>query len=176
MKKSVLLIGNGINNINNKESWENLLESITKKCKVSRTVGINSDKPFPLLYEEIYLRSNGIPELSLKKFIANEVQNIQENEIHKLIRDIGFKDIITTNYEYTLQGINESMTKIVIKNKGKIRESKYSIFRHNEINGTRFWHIHGECNVPGSITLGYEHYGGQLQQMRNYVVSGKLHK
>jgi hypothetical protein len=71
-----------------------------------------------------------------------------------------------------LQGINGSRTKTVVKNSGKIRESKYSIFRHNRINGTRVWHIHGECNVPGSITLGYEHYSGQLQQMRNYVVSG----
>ena len=172
MKNSVLLIGNGINNINNKESWINLLKAISKKCKVSRKVGINNDKPFPLLYEEIYLKSNSISELSLKRFIANEVKNIQENEIHKLIRYIGFKDIITTNYEYTLQGINGSMKKTVIKNKGKILESRYSIFRHNEINGTRFWHIHGECNVAGSITLGYEHYSGQLQQMRNYVVSG----
>jgi hypothetical protein len=79
MKNSVLLIGNGINNINNEESWTNLLKSIREKCKVTRKVKIDNDKPFPLQYEEIYLTSNFISELSLKKFIAKEVQNIQEN-------------------------------------------------------------------------------------------------
>jgi len=36
--------------------------------------------------------------------------------------------------------------------------------------------LHGEANAPNSITLGFEHYGGQLQQLRNYVVSGTNYK
>ena len=175
MKNSVLLIGNGINNINNKENWADLLKSMTKTCKVENKVEINNNKPFPLLYEEIYLKSTHIPELILKKHIAKEVQNIEENEIHELIREKRFKDIITTNYEYTLQGKLPTLEND-IKNLGRIKETKYSIFRHNKINDTRVWHIHGECKVPDSITLGYEHYGGQLQQMRNYVVSGTHYK
>src|SRR5690606_31986714 len=35
-----------------------------------------------------------------------------------------------------------------------------------------YWHIHGDCNNPSSINLGYEHYCGQLQKMRDYVVNG----
>jgi len=175
MKNSVLLIGNGINNINNKENWADLLKSMTKICKVENKVGINNNKPFPLLYEEIYLKSTDILELILKKHIAKKVQNIKENKIHELIREKRFKDIITTNYEYTLQGKSLTLENN-IKNIGRIKETKYSIFRHNKINDTRVWHIHGECKVPDSITLGYEHYGGQLQQMRNYVVSGTHYK
>ena len=163
----VLLLGNGVNNLTNKESWSNLLKSTAQKCDVAAEVELNHEKPFPLLYEEIYLLSSDISELSIKRHIAKEVKNIKENEIHQLIREKKFRDIITTNYEYILQGDNSGL-----KNKGVIKESKYSVFRHNIKNDTRFWHIHGECNIPASITLGYEHYGGQLQQMRNYVVSG----
>lgn len=172
MKNNVLLIGNGINNLTNRENWSNLLKSMTQICKVDGNVEINSHKPFPLLYEEIYLKSTNITEILLKKHIAKEVQNITGNEIHNLIRKKGFNNIITTNYEYSMQGNHPRKTNNGIKNQGVIKESKYSIFRHNQINNTKVWHIHGECNVPGSITLGYEHYGGQLQQMRNYVVSG----
>lgn len=172
MKNNVLMIGNGINNLTNKESWLNLIKSMVKMCKVRKDVEVNNQKPFPLLYEEIYLKSKNITELSLKTHISKEVKNISENEIHQLIRSKGFNDIITTNYEYTLQGNEALKLNNRLKNQGIIKESKYSIFRHNKINNTKIWHIHGECNVPGSITLGYEHYGGQLQQMRNYVVSG----
>jgi len=172
MKNNVLLIGNGVNNINNNESWENLLKSIKEKFKFSNNIEINTEKHFPLLYEEIYLNSINSSELSLREFIADEVKKINENEIHKLIRDKGFEDIITTNYDYTLQGIDSSK----IKNSGEVREKKFNIFRNNEVNGTRIWHIHGECNVPESITLGYAHYCGQIQQMRNYVVSGTSYK
>jgi len=167
MTNQVLLIGNGVNNLSNKQSWENLLTSTTKICKVSSVVDTKADKPFPLLYEEIYLKSKSITELNLKKHIANEVKKITENEIHALIGEKGFNHIITTNYEYSLQKGNSNTG-----NLGIIKESKFSVFRHNKTNNTKVWHIHGECNVPASITLGYEHYSGQLQQMRNYVVSG----
>lgn len=81
----VLLIGNGVNNLTNKESWSNLLKSTAQKCGVGAEVELNNEKPFPLLYEEIYLSSTGISELSIKEHIAKEVRNIKENEIHQLI-------------------------------------------------------------------------------------------
>lgn len=176
MNNKVLMIGNGINNLTNKESWSNLLFSMTEKCNVSGSIEINDHKPFPLLYEEIYLKSKNIDELELKKHISSEVKKIKENEIHSLIREKEFRNIITTNYEYVFQGTQIKETANEYQNKGVIKEAKYSIFRHNEINKTKIWHIHGECNVPSSITLGYEHYGGQLQQIRNYVVSGTHYK
>lgn len=73
---------------------------------------------------------------------------------------------MTTNYDYTLQGTN------LLKNTGVVVERLYSVFRRNELNGTNYWHLHGEANQPMSINLGFEHYCGQLQNMRNYVVTG----
>lgn len=79
---------------------------------------------------------------------------------------MGVKNIVTTNYNYTLEGETN------LKNEDIIAERLYSIFRKCVLGKTSYWHIHGEAGVPMSINLGYEHYGGQLQHMRNYVTSG----
>ncbi len=174
----VLLIGNDINNINNSASWEDLLKKIVKIN--GNNINVSTKKPFPLLYEEIYLsalRSNNIKEDELKSRIAEIISQIEPNEIHNDLLNMDVKDYITTNYDYVLQkqllGNNKTEE---LKNNGLIRETKYSVFRHNSVNGKNFWHIHGEVNVPKSITLGFEHYGGQLQQFRNYTVSGTNYK
>jgi hypothetical protein len=129
-------------------------------------------KPFPLLYEEIFLKAlakKSQSEIDLKKYIADQVKTIQPNPIHQRIINSGHKDIITTNYEYSLQSSANSKK---LKNDGYVKETTYSIFRHNQVGDTRIWHIHGECNSARSITLGFEHYGGMLQHMRNYVATG----
>jgi hypothetical protein len=176
MTKSVLLIGNGVNNLTNEKNWSELLKAMIKFCKVKFEIEINNGKPFPLLYEEIYLNSHHRTELDLKKWIANEVMHISENKIHQLIKEKEFKNILTTNYEYTLERSIAQGLSFKSKNEGLIRENKFSVFRHTTVNNTKIWHIHGECSKPESINLGYEHYAGQLQQMRNYVVSGTHYK
>ncbi|GHN00600.1 hypothetical protein WSM22_20890 [Cytophagales bacterium WSM2-2] len=174
-KTTTLLIGNDINNINNSKSWSELLKKIVKHLGVTGLVDMNNlgNKPFPLLYEEIFLKGlakKPQEEVKLKEFIAVLTDQIQHNVIHERIMNLGFTDIMTTNYEYSLQSSAKAKKKN--KNEGYINERAYSIFRHHSINKTRMWHIHGECAVPRSITLGYEHYGGFLQHMRNYVATG----
>lgn len=174
----VLLIGNDINNIHNSTNWEELLRCISDYC--GNSINITSEKPFPLLYEEICLkglRSGNITEVELKLKIAEIINKIEPNEIHDELLSLDVNDSITTNYDYGLQkSIIGNQSIDILKNKGAIRETKYSLYRHNQIKDKRFWHIHGEVNVPMSITLGFEHYGGQLQQLRNYTVSGTNYK
>jgi hypothetical protein len=164
-----LLVGNGINNLVPNNSWQDLLEDMVRFCEVEGLINHRSTKPFPLLYEEIFLKSLQMSrrkENELKTFIARKVAQIEPNALHERIREFAIDDIITTNYEFSLEG------QVPVKNKGVIEEKVYSVFRHYEVNSIRYWHIHGDCRVPNSINLGFEHYGGQLQQMRNYVVSG----
>ncbi len=171
----VIFFGNDINNINNSTtSWQELLNRIIKIF--GNRIDISTDKPFPLLYEEIYLKalkSHDIKETELKTKIAQIIGEIQPNEIHEQILQLECQDFITTNYDYVLQKVlleNDSTS--ALQNKGLIQETKYSVFRHNILENKKFWHVHGEINYPYSITLGFEHYGGQLQQFRNYTVSG----
>jgi hypothetical protein len=175
MHDVTLLIGNDINNINNDTSWENLLHGIVIFCNVEKTVSNLKTKPFPLLYEEIYLKSEGISESQLKEFIAEKVSRIDSNEIHKRIIALDVSNILTTNYDYSLQK-STGYSFHDIKNSGIIKERKYSIFRHHRFNGTNIWHIHGECHAPQTITLGFEQYGGTIQQIRNYVTTGPVYR
>lgn len=172
MKNLVLLVGNDINNLSCGLSWKDLLHDILNYCHAGDHIVIDNKKPFPLLYEEIFLtasKQRKIREKDLKAFIASKTAEIQANPLHQAIRDLKPEHILTTNYEFTLEGGTP------IENTSIINEKFYSIFRRYQVGPTTYWHIHGDCMNPMSINLGFEHYGGQLQLMRNYVVSGTFY-
>lgn len=166
MDRYTVLVGNDINNISPGVSWNDLLTNIKRKYKVP--ILANGSKPFPMLYEEIFLhaiKENNIDETELKIYIGEEISRISQNEIHTLIRELPIPNILTTNYEFSIEGIVPEV------NNSLVKETMYSVFRQYEVDNKTYWHIHGDCNVPMSINLGYEHYCGQLQKMRDYVVN-----
>ena len=174
MHNNVLLLGNGINNIERGYTWKDLVNDLVKDTGTSSLVNISDHKPFPLLYEEIYLqalRKKRMKERAVKEFICSKALRMQPNVIHKKVMGLGFGHILTTNYDHNLEhAAGEKEGKI--SNSGRVKENLYSIFRYNRVGKTKLWHIHGECSSPQSVTLGYEHYSGYLQRMRNYVVNG----
>ncbi len=173
MNDKVFLIGNGINNIQKDYQWLNLIDNLINFIGATGQIR-TAEKPFPLLYEEIFVeavKNRGFKEIEIKEFICKEVKSLNPNELHKKILEFGVGNILTTNYDFTLEKCLFGDSKI-LKNNGIIKESLYSIFRHYDINDIKIWHIHGDANYPKSITLGYEHYSGYLQQMRNYIITG----
>lgn len=174
MKKSkVLLVGNGINNVSNRIAWRQLIEGLIIHIGAEGQIEIRN-KPFPLLYDEIFIEAikfKKYKEEDIKEFIAKDVSELKKSKIHKEIIKLDFHDILTTNYDYNLE--KEKIQDITNpKNEGIVIEKTYNLFRHNKIGNTNIWHIHGECSLPSSITLGYDHYCGYLQYIRNYVVTG----
>lgn len=173
MKEKALLIGNGINNIGQAYSWSDLIENLIETIGAKGQIDTDS-KPFPLLYEEIFVeavRNRNFKEKRIKEYIAGEITKLKPNEIHQAITKLGIKNILTTNYDFTLEQ-SHTTGNINLKNQGIVKEISYNVFRHYQINDTNYWHIHGDAHAPASITLGYEHYSGYLQQMRNYVATG----
>lgn len=174
MAKQTLLVGNDINKINNNYGWKDLIDNLIEFIGATGEITYDDNKPFPLLYEEIYVeaeRNQQKDETSIKKFISEDVSHISLNQIHQRIINANYENILTTNYDLTFeQVLSNNVDKL--KNDGTVKENLYSIFRHYRINDKRIWHIHGDANYSHSITLGYEHYSGYLQQMRNYIVSG----
>jgi len=169
MKKYSLLIGNGINNVDGDNSWDRLIQRIGEFCKIDFKIDADRKKHFPLLYEEIFLctaKKTGLTESKLKTFIGQQVAAIKENDLHQKIRSLETTDLLTTNYEFAIEGLTPMF------NDGVVKETRYSIFRHYVIGSKKVWHLHGDSMHPNSINLGFEHYGGQLQQVRNYVASG----
>ena len=171
--EKVLLIGNDINNATSSYSWEDLLNGLISFARLEKMPN-KTNKPFPLLYEEIYLnaaKSHKTEEIELKDFIASNTGKLKPNEIHHRIMAMEVQDILTTNYDLTLEKCVDSSVKGV-SNQGYIKETLYSLFRVHHVDNRHVWHIHGSEISPRSITLGYEHYSGYLQQMRNYVATG----
>ena len=167
LQNSILLLGNGVNRIHNRYSWENLLRELIDYVDASETILVK-DKPFPLLYEEIVLRSRTNAERkeeNIKKYIADLSAKMNPNSIHSRIMQLGFQDILTTNYDYTLENSGDYQA----YNCSSKNETKYSIYRRQCAGDSTIWHIHGEEKAAGSILLGYEHYAAYIQQMRNYV-------
>lgn len=175
LNNKVLFIGNDINNLTNKESWENLVAALRQK------VGKKDDaedlrKQFPMVFEN--LLSYGIlnhkisHEIELKNIVAERITQIEPNEIHQRIIDINPKHTITANYDFVLEKGYDAT------NQSRIIEKRYSVFRRYKDNnsGRNFWHVHGDYLNPATINLGFEHYCGQLQDLRNYVVSGTNYK
>ena len=172
-----LFLGNDINNIGDGYSWSDLLKDLI--CKVGAKGEIEPlAEQFPLFYEEIWAYASthgGHTENVIKNFISDQVQKMPLNDLHKKFMSLGTKMVLTTNYEYSLE-CSVSDGEPDDTNYGVIGETRYSLFRHTKLNDQRIWHVHGEAKRPGSIALGYEHYGGYLQSMRNYVVGGVKYK
>lgn len=180
MNKFTLLVGNGVNNVTPGSTWKDLLLILKKKC--SKTVRSDDNKPFPMEYEEIYLsslnegcdcREAAAIEVELKKIVADFSKSIRPSNIHSEICSIGASNILTTNYDLSLElSLDDKFTGSV--NDGVIKETKFNLFRKNLLpdSETYIWHIHGVQSSPNTITLGYEHYVGYMQKMRDYVVNG----
>lgn len=173
MNKKALLIGNDINNATESYSWNDLIIGLMEYAKIDKKLN-QVNKPFPMLYEEIYLnsrRAHNTSESRLKKYIASKTRKLNPNTIHSSILDLGIENIMTTNYDLSFEETANLDSKKCINN-GFIKESSYNLFRFHKTSNHKIWHIHGSQTVPNTITLGYEQYSGYLQQMRNYVASG----
>ncbi len=177
--KPVLLLGNGINRIDNSYSWEQLMTELLDYCGLRESISVKG-KPFPLLYEEIYLRWHEKSplehkEMDLKKKMRSLLKKITFNDLHRRVMSLPVSDILTTNYDYNLEstlpgGLAQA------PHIEPVKGSKFSLLRRRQAEDKVIWHIHGESSAPGSILLGYEQYAGYLQNIRNYVVEGVTYR
>lgn len=172
-----LMLGNGLNRcIESEISWGDILKDIKNEYEIYD--GVSNDISFPMQFECIvnYIQKNKEPSIDiyaeLKGKIAKKVQRINEldykNMPHISFLDLEYKTILTTNYDYVLEELFE---KYLDKERMEINDSetKYSLYRYKQFNGSRIYHIHGEANVPNSLCLGYEHYAGIIEKMRKEI-------
>lgn len=169
-RRKTLLIGNGINRLNGLgTSWAEVLSASAEFVGNPRIMANWELKPLPLLYEALYSEhvvKNGKKEFELKETVAHQVAQIVSNDFHRKVIKAGMRNVITTNYDLTLEKSSEEKWK-----KASLRrETKYSVFRRNQVDKTNIWHMHGTSDAPNTIQLGHEHYSGQLQHLRNLVI------
>lgn len=169
-----VLMGNGINRVSNKEaSWEHVLRALREPGASRREIEYLKHKPFALVYEEVLLSGSSddkqSDEIAMKKRIAKLVDGLATNEFHQRVMTSGARHVLTTNYDYGF----EKASGLSTERNSLVRETKYSVFRRRSAGNRYVWHIHGEANVPNSITLGYDQYSGYLQRLRGYATEDR---
>jgi hypothetical protein len=168
------LIGNGINQLtNSKISWEEIIHRLGKKLKLPNISENIHSRPFTFIYDESRLvakRQSKNSKTGIKDFIAQEISKLSHSKYHSSLAAIGFRHILTTNYDYTLeQAYNKSDGERL-----KPLSTKYNLFTRRICGDTNVWHIHGEVDKPRSIVMGYDQYAGTLQRMRQYLKTNYL--
>jgi hypothetical protein len=169
-----LLFGNGLNQLtDNLISWKHLLDNIKSKSKFE-----SLNLPNTMIYERILMErpksTTGIyhVEGAIKFEIAEQMRSIGTNKYYDRVFDLGFKNYLTTNYDYAFRN------KIECKNhtsKNNSTEDVYSIRRNtsildkNEKEVCKIWNIHGEIDKPSSIMLGLDHYCGSIGKLDAYL-------
>ncbi|MGC4040338.1 MAG: SIR2 family protein [Flavobacterium sp.] len=194
--KRALLTGNGINQLDSTQAiaWGMLLTNLKNTYDIDADLD-NPFKPFPLGFEEMLFRKRGTNEAldklkRLKRSIREDIERqllgkLGYNDFHKKIMEVGYNDILTTNYDYCLQksikpDFETTKSSFAINR----QESKYSLKRGYKIDNCTIWHIHGELidsrkltthskyYKEESIMIGYEHYTSYLEKIQE-IIKGK---
>lgn len=172
-----LLMGNGINRLtNNDASWESVLQELASGPMSGAELAHMKHKPFALVYEEILLThmssEKAENEALMKATIAERVGALASNGVHRRVMESRVKHILTTNYDYAFErAVRGTHAPSYLR-----RENKYSVFRRRAVGDKSLWHIHGEVDVPNSITLGYDQYAGYLQNLRAWATAERHSK
>ena len=105
MAKKALLVGNGINMLESRLSWNGMLEGIIDNMGQNGSISFE-DKPYPLLYEEIFtkgMKHANYDEKKIKEEIFTLTKTLVHNEYHQKLMDLPIENILTTNYERNAQ-------------------------------------------------------------------------
>jgi hypothetical protein len=191
--KRALLVGNGVNLLDSSQSfsWGALLQEL------KTTYGIDVDldnvfKPFPLAFDEMLHQKPGSNDFNdkiktLKQRISRSIKRQLEgkrgfNGFHEKLSSLSYNDILTTNYDYSIQkSINPEFLSLKDKLAINRQERKYSLKRGYSVSDKVIWHLHGELvdsrlqsesskyYNEESIMIGYEHYTSYLEKIQENI-------
>lgn len=166
-----LLLGNGINRAALQKDWTQILRELAHQFNAEDLTQHLDKKPLSMFIEELCARSDGrfsISEHKVKVAFAGLLDQIAPIPAHYRICSL-FKIIMTTNYDFTIE---EALGGPLYQSTCLAPESRYSLFRRHTAAGIDVWHVHGDVARPSSMVLGFDHYAGALQKIRNYVTDG----
>lgn len=178
-----LMLGNGINRCLKKDiSWDDLLNDIAKEYHVNLKYEMNFPMKFEVLANNVSKQERNFDKdihIELKKKIISKLDsgNFQKNELYDKLLKIT-DNIITTNYDFYLEySLNDKFNKKYNKEvNNNSNNNKYNLNNFTCIDGKHIYHIHGSITNANSICLGYEHYIGTVQKLRDKIASKKEDK
>jgi len=170
-----LLLGNGINLLFNKSSWEDLIKA---ELEASKSIyGYSNIKNMPATMQIVVATNDHVDERL--KALASELlkakNNEEKNAFLRKFFDLPMDDILTANYSFELEiadGMKQSKgayshslkkTKELGSSEEKLRTYQY----HQLKNGKRIWHIHGDAAKPSTMIMGHYYYAKQLREIQD---------
>ena len=178
MRKTILL-GNGINRcILSKVSWGDLLSTIATKYNVEINQNISFPMQFETLVNQVLINSktaidDAYTEIKEEIITLLKAATLPNNAPHKALTD-NADSIITTNYDFLIeQSIDKNFSIENIPIKSKDGNNKYNLRNSILVSEKEVFHIHGDMRRAQSICLGYEHYAGTVQHLREALATKK---
>jgi hypothetical protein len=172
-----LLLGNGINRLLAQLDWMSILDRLADSVPGAENVRHLEQKPLSMYFEELCaIAAISKPfrnaEIDIKRRIAGLLQHVAPNPLLHDFVDL-FPVILTTNYDHAIE---EAIAGPLYERRAFMPESRYSLFRRSIADSKVVWHIHGDILYPETILLGYDHYSGYLQKIRNYQTGPMPHE
>lgn len=178
MKKTILL-GNGINRcILSNVSWGDLLSTIATKYNVEINQNISFPMQFETLVNQVLMNSkiakdDAYTEIKQEIISLLKTASLPSNAPHKALTD-NADSIITTNYDFLIeQSIDKNFSIENIPVRSKDGNNKYNLRNSVLVSEKEVFHIHGDMRRAQSICLGYEHYAGTVQHLREAIATKK---
>lgn len=179
-QEKYLFLGNGMNQLSNVISWDELMIAVCKKLKVNIE---RNGKPYQLFFEQLAFDINEKRQVEenikeLKEIMGAEALKLMPNSLlQEIIASGHYSHFMTTNYDYCIErALDPNFDPYKFKH---LKRPKYSLYRYNLVNRTKVWHIHGECdngyrgklsNFPeASILIGFEHYSDYLEKIHHLL-------
>lgn len=169
-RNKCLLVGNGLNRCSsNGIEWGNLLKVVADEFNEEIPQCISFPLQFEYLANSIQQKMNvpykDVYTLLKQKLVTQiKINTTRPNCLHYSVASMPFDAILTSNYDLMLEEAFEPDYK-----GPKISADKYTKVATDTIGQTKFFHIHGIESKPSTICLGYEHYAGVLQNLREDI-------
>ncbi len=171
---SVLLLGNGVNQAEGlSPDWNDLLKRIAREYGFAPEKSLSNTLGYELLENQILRKHPGLSMTEIHRRIADGVATKEmmrrtdwTDTVHRRLMQLPVRTVLTTNYDYAL----ERSVDPAFRPAYNTRETTYSLRRFQRAGERIVYHIHGECGYPRSICLGFEHYAGSLQRIREGIV------
>lgn len=155
--KKTLLIGNGPNRCISDSFSANVL--INKLADIMNCENIkNVNKSFSFAFESIIsINSDKDAVKNAFDFVVKELKTLNKtyNDIYTVLQKNLTKidSIITTNYDFSIEYSIYNDCKVKTEKIGRNKGFKYS-----SSNNIDIYHIHGDCNHPKNLCLGFLGY------------------
>ena len=179
MKRQSVMLGNGINRcVLSNISWGDLLSDIAQVHEIDLNPNISFPMQFENIINQILAKENNPSDsvyAEIKKHIVDRLRGatLSDNTPHRLLAQEAAA-IITTNYDYLIEGsLDDCFSSAKIPFTSKDKNNKYNINNYITVANKKIYHIHGDLRQAKSICLGYEHYAGTLQHLRDTIATKK---